>query len=199
MSVIMIAGCKDYIVFAGDGRACFEDGRIHSENIKKVQQLNSNIIIGFGGSKDYCDVVMGNTLDFLGESYLTYNLVLTKITKRFKELEEYFKENKGKENVNMAIAIAGNTSEGLKLSTFTYFKGDSSIDEISLNDHNEPIIKVFKGSKYPYMKEANLMYIESKDSSIDNFKQIFKAVISNGSKLDFTINKNITIVELVNA
>lgn len=197
MSVIMMVGCKDYIVFAGDGRGCLKDGQIHSENIKKVHQLNSNIIIGFGGSKDYCDLVMGNTLDFVGDSSLTYNLVLTKITKRFKELEEYYIENKGKENVNIAIAIAGNTSEGLKLSTITYFKGDSSIDEISLKDHNEPIIKAFKGSKYPYIEEADLMYRESKDSSIDNFKQIFKDVISNGSKLDFTINKNITMADVV--
>lgn len=199
MSLIMLAGNKDFILFSGEQRCTDQDGNISKENYKKVHKINPNILMGFAGDVNYCEIItkhiFDNTFTPSEKLYLKYDQVESLIEGQFKSVVEQVEESNGKyRKANAYIVIGGLSDNQLKVSTF-FYEDKLSVNKIVLNEHNPKLI-VFGSGKYDHNKYCVNLFSNNPYSTIENFKKIFKKTIENGIKYDNTINENLIFEEI---
>ncbi|AOY53360.1 hypothetical protein [Clostridium perfringens] len=199
MSLIMVAGNKDFILFSGEQRCIDQHGNIIQEDYKKVHKINKNILIAFAGDKQYCEIItkyiFDNTFTSTQKLCLEYDDVERLIESQFKSVVEQVEESNGMYRKAKAYIILGGVSnEKLKLSAF-FYEENFTIEKFILNEENPKLIVLGSG-KYDHNGYCLNLFSNKPYSIIKNFKEIFNKTIENGLKYDITINKNLIFEEI---
>lgn len=194
MSLVLITAMEDFIVFVSDGRVTrnktITEVEVLQENFKKLIRLNSNLCIGFAGSKEPCEQVL-KTLE-------NYNLNNITIDNAFEVLYEKAKLVHSKYissgvKINILMAIGGMQNREIRFKTF------SSIDNF------EVLRFCPKGDELNYAMlspaDVNISYLinEIKNNipcTDDNLKRAMSECINKVSSFDKTVNNNI-FVEII--
>ncbi|UZW13187.1 hypothetical protein OSC52_15220 [Clostridium pasteurianum] len=195
MSLVLVAGNKNYILFMGEGRVTNQEGKEVESNYRKIIKLKENCIIGFAGDRNCCEAIIKPLTD---GSINVNNL-------SFYEISEVVQSRANKiiENINLGVwrkanyyfALGCKEYGNLKLNAYFTDDGLGGVKCISqynytLNDLAPKLITLSSGV-YDHYAYCQKLYSRNPEPDINNMYKILKNTIIDGSEHDNTINTNV--------
>ena len=196
MSLVQAYISENFILMCGEQRAILSDGTVN-ENFKKVFKLKDTTIIGITGTIEANIVLFqsylhidGNVLEVSKNNH-TYNEVVLNILNSYLN-NKYYIDKKGVHSL-----VCG--WDGEKMTGITIFTNDNDPSMRPINiltpeypGHIRPVscgLAIHRDNTMKIAQELN-------PKNILECKTLFKKVILEGVKIDYSINNNLTFEKI---
>ena len=194
MSLVLIVAMEDFVIFMSDGRVTqnrtSKGVEILKEDFKKLVKLNTNVCIGFAGSKGPCEEVLKTLSDYNRDS-MNIDTVFEVLYEKARSV--YSKYLISGIQIKLLMVIGGEQCGEFKFKTFS---SNDNFEVLNYNPQGTDLnYAMLSPDNVDISSLINQIY-KNAPVTIENLQKAMGECIDNVSQFNNTIN-NVKFSEII--